>query len=401
MKRKLVYIGICVLLIGSVAGIRIIHEQKGKENGKLGEKIVVSNGEKSSPKQDWEEITLDQGESSEKKDEKKKESLEPLEKKQVTEGNISTPSALTYKKITSKSKVKTYDTGTAVIGNAGYELYTYVDSAASNYTDVINHFSKKLGKKVSLYEMIAPTSAGITLPDNKIKKVNTSSQKKALKKMEKKIHGTVKFVPLCDPLMGHRTEYIYFRTDHHWTAKGAYYAYEAFCKKKGIVPHSLQEYKKTKAKGFLGSFYRDANKNKSLKKDTVEMYQPLSAKLKMKYITPEGQKGSAPVVADANQYGTSLKYCAFLAGDNAYSVIKNKEITDGSSCVVIKESYGNAFVPYLTDHYETVYVIDYRYWKGKAAGFIKKKKVKDVVILNNISMTRNTYLIGKLKQVCR
>ncbi len=80
-------------------------------------------------------------------------------------------------------------------------------------------------------------------------------------------------------------------------------------------------------------------------------------------------------------------------------MIRNKDITDGSSCIVVKESYGNAFVPFLADHYQTIYIIDYRYWEGDLYDFIKKKKLREVILVNNISMTRNSYLIGKLAQI--
>ena len=67
--------------------------------------------------------------------------------------------------------------------------------------------------------------------------------------------------------------------------------------------------------------------------------------------------------------------------------------------MVLKESFGNAFVPFLADHYSKIYVIDYRYWQGNIAKLAKKKNVDDVIFCNNISMTRNAYLIGKLMQL--
>ena len=67
--------------------------------------------------------------------------------------------------------------------------------------------------------------------------------------------------------------------------------------------------------------------------------------------------------------------------------------------MVVKESYGNAFVPYLADHYEKIYVIDYRYWKGSISDLAKQHKAQDVIFINNISMTRNAYLIGKIAQI--
>ena len=83
------------------------------------------------------------------------------------------------------------------------------------------------------------------------------------------------------------------------------------------------------------------------------------------------------------------------------TVITNKNIKDSSSCVVVKESFGNALVPYLTDHFSKIYVIDYRYWNGKLSHLVKDKKIQKIFFINNISMTRNSYLVGKLNQQIR
>ena len=79
----------------------------------------------------------------------------------------------------------------------------------------------------------------------------------------------------------------------------------------------------------------------------------------------------------------------------------SKNIKDSSSCVVVKESFGNALVPYLTDHFSKIYVIDYRYWNGKLSHLVKDKKIQKIFFINNISMTRNSYLVGKLNQQIR
>lgn len=309
----------------------------------------------------------------------------------------------TYPPIVSDKKIQTYEsTGTVVVGDTGFELYNYVSSAANSYTKAINRAAEAIGSKSNVYAMIVPTSVGITLPDNKKKKVNSSDQQKAIRKMEKKLKKSVQAISLYDKLMQHRKEYIYFRTDHHWTGLGAYYAYQQYCESTNRTPHSLNEYKKVSFKGYIGSFYGDTNGNKKLKKDTLYAYYPLSnSKITMKYRTEGGKMIPGNVIEDASNYGISAKYCAFIGGDNSYSVITNKKLHDGSSCVVVKESFGNTLVPYLADHYEKIYVIDYRYWSGKLSGFVKEKKVQDVLFVNNISMTRNAYLIGKLAQIAR
>ena len=306
-----------------------------------------------------------------------------------------------YPPITSDEKAYTYDTGTVVVGDAGYEIYNYVSSAADRYAKTINKLTKTLDSGVEVYNMLAPTSMGITYPDNKKKQLHSSSQEVAMDNIEKMLSGRENFIPLYDALMKHRQDDIFFRTDHHWTQLGAYYAYEAFCREKGMVPNPLKFYKKKSFPGFLGSFYRDSKQNKNLKakKDTLQAYYPMSRQVSLEYTNTEGKKGNAPVIADGKNYGEGMKYLVYIAGDNPYTVVKNKDKHDGTSCILVKESYGNAFVPYLVDHYETIYVIDYRYWEGKLDSFVKSKRAKEVIVLNNISMTRSSYLVGKLAQI--
>ena len=108
---------------------------------------------------------------------------------------------------------------------------------------------------------------------------------------------------------------------------------------------------------------------------------------------------SWPVIYDVSNYNAGLKYSTFIASDNPYTEIENKDLSDGSSCIVVKESFGNAFIPFLVDHYQTVYVVDYRYWTGSISKLAQDKNVNDVLFLNNLSMIRNKSLVGKLYRV--
>lgn len=306
----------------------------------------------------------------------------------------------TYEPIISHEKLKLYDkTGTAVIGDTGYEIYNYVSSSAETYAKIINQVGKKYGKTYHMYDMVVPTSVGITLPDNKADKVNSSDQQEAIRKIYKMIKEPVQKIDLYDILMQHRTEYIYYRTDHHWSSLGAYYAYRQFCLDTARTPYELSQYRKVSFGDFIGTFYGDSYKNKDLRTDKIKVYYPISQQLSMKTRTDSGKMVDCSVIEDASGYGVGAKYCAFLGGDNAYSVITNKDIEDESACLVIKESFGNALVPYLADHYHKVYVVDYRYWTGKISTLAKQNKVQDILFVNNISMTRNAYLIGKLSQI--
>ena len=247
-----------------------------------------------------------------------------------------------------------------------------------------------------------PLSSGITLPDELYGEIPSSGQKKALQNLTKRMNENVIVVNPYENLMKHRDEYIYFRTDHHWTADGAYYAYETLCQETGMEPISRDARESVDFEGFVGSFYKDTGENPLLKEnpDTVRAYYPVSQNTSLTYTTANGETNDWKVIWDVNDYGSSMKYSTFIAGDNPYTVIKNDDLEDGPRCVVVKESFGNALVPFLVDHYSRIYVVDYRYWMGDLAAFAVEKGADDLYFLNNLSMIRSDYLVGKLAGIC-
>ena len=309
--------------------------------------------------------------------------------------------AAAYQKIELKGEQQQYD-AVYRVGDTGYEMYTYVDSTAKKYADNVNAVAEALSGKARVYMLAIPLSSGISLPDELYGMDIFADQKAAEQKIIGYMNGSVTSVPLYDALLAHRTEYVYFRTDHHWTATGAYYAYEQFCKAKGITANPLEGYTVDEYDGFLGSFYRDSGENATMggNPDTVVAYHPISTEAMLDYGGSEnGQLTRGKIIYDESDAPASLKYGAFITGDNAYSVINNPDVTDGSSCIVVKESFGNAFVPFLTDHYQTIHVIDYRYWDGSISAFAAEKGVEDVLFVNNLSAIRSTALVGYLHDV--
>ena len=317
-----------------------------------------------------------------------------------TETEVKEEAAVEYDKLESKEKVKVVN-GVAVVGNSAYELFTYRESSAKAYAKAVNALAKDLDGKAEVYDMVIPLSSGITFPDNLVDKIDSTNQRDAMLSIMGMMNSQVKSVDIYDALMKHRKEYIYFRTDHHWTALGAYYAYTALCEEMGIEPEKLEEYETREFEGFVGSFYNDT-KNESLKKhpDVITAYLPKS-EAKMHVTPAKGQDYDWDIIYDVSAYGASLKYSTFIASDNPFTEITNQTLTDESACIVVKESFGNAFVPFLVDHYQHVYVVDYRYWQGNLSKLAEEKKAKDVILLNNLSMIRNQYLVGQLQGVMK
>lgn len=289
------------------------------------------------------------------------------------------------------------------VGDTGYEYYNFVEDTANDYITMVSKAGEELKGNATLYDMVIPTSMDIMLPESYIEEhgINSQDQRKAIEDYIypsiNAMNPDVKTVSIFDALRLHSNEYIYFRTDHHWTQLGAYYAYEQFCKVKGFEPTPLSQFDKKSYEGFLGSFYSDSQSDAMASNpDTVEAYVPKANAT----LYAQQQQGDDlvdwPVIQDGSDYSSENLYLIFIAGDQPYEEITNQDLTDGSSCVVVKESFGNAFVPYLVNHYQTIYVVDYRYYDGNIADLAKEKGAKDVIMLNNISMTRNADLVESI-----
>lgn len=275
--------------------------------------------------------------------------------------------------------------GTVYIAdNRGFEIYYFSNDSAVYYASMLNTVHSILGDSVKVYDMLAPTSFAVCLDEDTQMSLGGSSTRDAFNYTYSMMDPAIVKVPVLDTLIKHNADYVYFNTDHHWTQLGAYYAYREFCNAKGITPHELSDFKENAYPNFLGTFYSYSNQSEALgnNPDTLYTYTPNGTN-ECIVSTQDGNDLNWPVVDDATEYSTGSKYSAFISGDNPLVTINNPSITDGSSCVVIKESYGNAFVPFLVDHYQTVYVVDYRYYGGNLTTFIQQNNVSDVLFINN------------------
>lgn len=287
-----------------------------------------------------------------------------------------------------------------IVDDAAYEYYNFVQSTADSYISALNTASSKLSDKAKLYSVIVPTSIDITLDDATRASLNTSDQQKAINYFYGSLSTNISVVNLFDTLRSHRDEYIYYRTDHHWTALGAYYGYLELAKAAGFEPVDINKFEKVSYGEFLGTFYSDSKQSTKLKKNVDDLiaYKPYYS-TKMDYTDKNGDTYNWPLVFDTSTYPESLKYSAFAAGDNPYTVIENNDNPDGKTCVIVKESFANAMIPFIAGSYKTVHVIDYRYWNGKLTDFVSKNNVDDVIFMNNISATRNSQLVSSLSAV--
>lgn len=275
--------------------------------------------------------------------------------------------------------------GLYVKNGAAYSVYYFNQNAAKVYTDALNKAAEKLKGTADVYSILVPNNSGAMLPEAELKGLGGSDQIQAIDYYYS-LYDNVKTIDTIKTLREHNSEYLYFRTDHHWTQLGAYYVYENFCKEKGLTPNPLSSFETMTFSPFLGTFYRELkNADMANNPDTVTAYVPMGTN-DMTYWDVNGKEIKWNIIYDVSGWNEGSGYYCYIGGDKPLSIIKNPNITDGSSCLVVKESYGNCFVPFLVDHYETVYVIDFRYANVNVVDYVKENHIQDLIIMNNITI---------------
>ena len=278
------------------------------------------------------------------------------------------------------------------IGNAAYAITGFVQHYADQYSQNMNKAAELLDGKARLFCVLGLENTTYMLTREDRINMGCAPEEDAVQYMYSNMDARVNTVTIYDNMISHNSEYLAFRTDHHWTATGAYYAYEAWCEEAGFEPVPLSEYEVKEFPGFFGTYYAKAAKNHLLEADTVVAYVPPgNIKLYLSDKSDDGLGWEQSVITDMSRSKSGSKYLAFLAGDHAKGTFINDDISDGSSCLVIKTSVGNPFVYYLTQHYQYVYVIDARYYTGrKLTSFVDYYDIDDVIFMHGTGLAMSS-----------
>ncbi len=182
---------------------------------------------------------------------------------------------------------------------------------------------------------------------------------------------------------------LYYNTDHHWTTEGgAYLAYQEFCRQNGMEPVSYTQDDFTAVPGFYGTTYSKC----VLWNEEPDTLRYLDLPNRMTVwetsgtgeLTPSSSFGTAedPTVGmyDLSKQTDADKYAMFLYGNNGYSTIEG---TGEGSLLIIKDSYANSMVPFLTKHYAKIGVIDPRGYKLPIDDLMEKEGYEKVLLLFN------------------
>ena len=295
--------------------------------------------------------------------------------------------------------------GYYIEGDTCWQLYFYKRNLTDRYSRVVVQAALELEGVATVYSMVVPTACCYGLTPEKLAELGASNGLLAVEHIYDAIRAyspqagvetPVVILPVHEELARHTEEELYFRTDHHWTATGAYYASRYFLNAVGRPYPPLEAYDTFTYDTFLGSLYRHTN-NEGLKAhpDTLTAY--LSPTVTELIVESKGERRTVPLIH--REITSSNKYLTFCSGDHAYYEVHNDRMTDGSAVLIVRESYGNAFIPLLADSYEYVYAVDYRFWEGDLAELARVKGVDTVLFLNNLMATGDSYTVSCLERL--
>ena len=283
-----------------------------------------------------------------------------------------------------------YAGSVVVVGDRAMEIPTRLDDIITSYAGAVANLQTALGPDVRTISIVTPNGGEFYSPESL--HTGEHSQKDMIDFCYSQMPDSVVTVDAYAKLRSHTDEYIYFRTDHHWTQLGAYYAYTAFCEAAGFEAVPLDEFQTGRYDTFLGSMYtftKGYPQSDVLKQnpDYLDYYLPIK-ETHARYYADGTLENGTPVSVVYTQLDEAVtnKYLCFIGGDTPICIVESD--VQGPTCIVLKESYGNAFVPFLTSHYGRIIVVDPREFNqdGKPsldlAALAENEGVDDLIVIN-------------------
>ncbi len=250
--------------------------------------------------------------------------------------------------------------GVTVVDGFGMEIPWFTDSSALAYASVINSVAASLPENIDVYNIVVPTSAEFYAPSRLY-----PNQLSGIKTAYNNLSERVTPVNIYDTLAEHGNEAIYFRTDHHWTQKGAYYAYKEFMKYFDVTVDDLSTFKNVPAYshvGSFGNFARGTGAGAILQRnpEPIDRFLPKYGGVGTVYYDHYlSRKGF-----NVNAVNTGVSaYHGFIGGDNPVTVFNTSAPLD-RTLVIVKESYGNALATWAINSFKKVVVVDPRQFNG-------------------------------------
>ena len=261
------------------------------------------------------------------------------------------------------------------IGTNG-QLLEQIEVADENHLaaniKAIKSFSESQSK-IPVRMMLVPDAANVlnhSLPED---------QTQMFSMVRKDLGDSVEWIDVSTELNKHKTEKIYYKTDHHWTTLGAFYAFQAAAPSLGIEGDLSGKYVSyAVSDSFNGMLASKSGVNLG-EKEQIDIYVPTEedTDLIVDYVD-EGKRSTS--LYDSSKLKEKDQYTVFLGGNSSLLDIRTVS-TSTKRLLLVKDSFANSFIPFLTPYYREIVVVDPRYYSGTINDLMDSYRISEVLFL--------------------
>lgn len=266
------------------------------------------------------------------------------------------------------------------IGTNG-QLLEQIEVADENHLaaniKAIKSFSESQSK-IPVRMMLVPDAANV-LNHSLPALAKPEDQTQMFSMVRKDLGDSVEWIDVSTELNKHKTEKIYYKTDHHWTTLGAFYAFQAAAPSLGIDGDLSGKYVSyTVSDSFNGMLASKSGVNLG-EKERIDIYVPTEedTDLIVDYVD-EGKRSTS--LYDSSKLKEKDQYTVFLGGNSSLLDIRTVS-TSTKRLLLVKDSFANSFIPFLTPYYREIVVVDPRYYSGTINDLMDSYRISEVLFL--------------------
>lgn len=266
------------------------------------------------------------------------------------------------------------------IGRNG-QLLEQIEVADENHLaaniKAIKSFSESQ-KKIPVRMMLVPDAANV-LNHSLPALAKPEDQTQMFSMVRKDLGDSVEWIDVSTELNKHKTEKSYYKTDHHWTTLGAFYAFQAAAPSLGIEGDLSGKYvSHAVSNSFNGMLASKSGVNLG-EKEQIDIYVPTEedTDLIIDYVD-EGKRSTS--LYDSSKLKEKDQYTVFLGGNSSLLDIRTVS-TSTKRLLLVKDSFANSFIPFLTPYYREIVVVDPRYYSGTINDLMDSYRISEVLFL--------------------
>lgn len=208
---------------------------------------------------------------------------------------------------------------------------------------------------------------------------SAADQSRMIAQVRRELEDSVNWVDVESVLHKHTEEHLYYKTDKHWTTTGAYYVFEAAAEQLGISEGIAGKFAIYPVSATFNGELSARSGYRTNEKEVIDIYTPVrgDTDLIVNYVDEQRKTTS---LYDSSKLESTNQYEVFLGGDT--SVIDIKTVSERSGrLLVIKDSFANSFIPFLTPYFREIVVVDPKYYGGTIEDIMDTYRITDTLIL--------------------